>query len=117
MLQRGSHFIHILAVVAVSLVGAGAQAQDFVPGEVIIKLKGKASSASASQFMGKVQGKLSLKNCARASALIVLRSSDSSRSSWTTLLYRTEPFRYRSRFPSKAKVPDESHNGACENSK
>ncbi len=41
-------------------------AQDFVPGEVIVKLKGKSSSVSASQFMGKVQGKMALKNSVQA---------------------------------------------------
>ncbi|MEZ0391302.1 MAG: S8 family serine peptidase [Pseudobdellovibrionaceae bacterium] len=39
-----------------------AQAQDFVPGELIVKLKGKSSSASATQFIGKMQGKMALKN-------------------------------------------------------
>lgn len=39
-----------------------AQAQDYVPGEVIVKLKGKASSVSSGQFLGKIQNKLNHKN-------------------------------------------------------
>jgi len=39
-----------------------AQAQDYIPGEVIIKLKGKNSPSSTSQFASKMQGKMALKN-------------------------------------------------------
>jgi subtilisin family serine protease len=38
-----------------------AIAQDFVPGELIIKLRGASSSAKAKQFYGKVAGKISMK--------------------------------------------------------
>ena len=51
-------------IVAALLMFASASmafGQDYVPGEVIVKLKGKSSSASAAQFMGKIQGKLALK--------------------------------------------------------
>lgn len=47
------------------LVCASAQAQDYVPGEVIVKLKGKSSSVSAGQFLGKMQNKLAHKNSFR----------------------------------------------------
>ncbi len=40
---------------------AAASAQEFVQGELLIKLKGKFSSVSASQFFGKMQGKMALK--------------------------------------------------------
>jgi subtilisin family serine protease len=39
-----------------------ALAQEFVPGELIIKLKGKSTAATAQQFMGKVHGKMNLKS-------------------------------------------------------
>ena len=37
-------------------------AQDYVPGELIVKLKGKSTAATAQQFMGKIQGKMNLKS-------------------------------------------------------
>lgn len=43
------------------LLSLPAAAQDFIPGEIIVKLKGKSSSVSNSQFFGKVQGKMALK--------------------------------------------------------
>lgn len=39
-----------------------AMAQDYVPGEVIVKLKGKGFVTSGSNFQGKMQGGLSLKS-------------------------------------------------------
>lgn len=36
-------------------------AQNYVPGEVIVKLKGKSSSSGSSDFFNKMQGKISLK--------------------------------------------------------
>ncbi len=42
--------------------GSAAVAQDFVPGEVIVKLKGRSSSAGARNFMGKISGKMNLKS-------------------------------------------------------
>ncbi len=38
-----------------------AWAQEYVPGEIIVKLKGKSSGSAASEFFGKMQGKISLK--------------------------------------------------------
>lgn len=50
----------------VMVITANGFAQEFAPGEVIVKLKGKISSSSTSQFMGKMMSKaggtVSLKN-------------------------------------------------------
>lgn len=43
------------------LVSTAAFAQEYVPGELIVKLKGKASSSLTAGFMGKMQNKLDLK--------------------------------------------------------
>ena len=53
-----------LAILVVLFISAALPAwgQEFVPGEVIVKLKGKSSSVSSNQFFGKMQGKLSLKS-------------------------------------------------------
>jgi subtilisin family serine protease len=40
---------------------SSASAQDFVQGELLIKLRGKSSSVASNQFFGKMQGKMSLK--------------------------------------------------------
>jgi subtilisin family serine protease len=51
-----------LLLASLVFAGAGlAHAQEYVPGEILVKLKGKSSSSSNSQFFGKLQGKLSLK--------------------------------------------------------
>lgn len=55
--------VHVFAATILALfVGCFAQAQEYVPGEIIIKLKGKSSSVSANQFFGKMQNKMALKN-------------------------------------------------------
>lgn len=53
----------LLISVVTCLLAAPAYAQEFVPGEVIVKLKSQSGKGSAlkSQFLGKVQGKLALK--------------------------------------------------------
>lgn len=51
---------HISAIVICAgllLATASSFAQDYVPGEVIVKLKGRVNSASSSQFLGKMMGK------------------------------------------------------------
>ncbi len=48
----------VLLLVAISQTG---WAQDYVPGEVIVKLKGKSSSATSGDFFNRMQGKISLK--------------------------------------------------------
>lgn len=51
-----------IAVVVFSVLsGSFAFAQDYVPGEVLVRLKGKMSGAVVSNFMGKMQGKMELK--------------------------------------------------------
>lgn len=51
-----------LAVVLLSVISASlAHALDYVPGEVLVKLKGKMSGATVNSFMGKMQGKMALK--------------------------------------------------------
>lgn len=51
-------------ITLVLLLGTSVWAQEFVPGEVIVKLKsaGKGQGSSAPQFLGKMQGKLALKS-------------------------------------------------------
>jgi subtilisin family serine protease len=54
--------LYLISASLVCFVGLStASAQEYVPGELIVKLKGKSSSATAQQFMGKVQGKMNLK--------------------------------------------------------
>jgi len=55
------HVIRTYLLSLVLLVSGALHAQDYVAGEVLIKLKGKSSSNSANQFFGKMQGKISLK--------------------------------------------------------
>lgn len=43
------------------LLGSFALAQNYVPGEVLVKLKGKMSAAVVNNFMGKMKGKMALK--------------------------------------------------------
>lgn len=54
-------FVRSLIFTSVVFLCGSAQAQDYVPGEVIIKLKGKASSVAASQFLNKMQSKMAHK--------------------------------------------------------
>lgn len=57
------HVIHaIIAMLVLSLSASLAWGQEYVPGEVIVKLKGKSSSVSSNNFFGKMQGKLALKS-------------------------------------------------------
>lgn len=51
----------LVAILASMTAFSSAFAQDYVPGEVIVKLKGKYSGVTVSQFMGKVQDKMALK--------------------------------------------------------
>lgn len=46
---------------AIVLAGTSVQAQDVVPGEYIVKMKGKPSSQKSAQFVGKISSKASLK--------------------------------------------------------
>ncbi len=62
--------LHVVCMRGLILFGlafpGAALAQDYVPGEVLIKLKGKSSSVSANQFFGKMQGKIELKSSVSA---------------------------------------------------
>ncbi len=49
----------ILSVLVLS--GSMALAQDYVPGEIIVKLKGKSTSASSSKALSKMKSKMTLK--------------------------------------------------------
>lgn len=51
----------VTALLALVLGSLQVHAQDYVPGEVIVKLKGKYNGVTVSQFVGKVQGKMALK--------------------------------------------------------
>jgi hypothetical protein len=54
-------FKQLTLIVALSSVPAMAMGQSYVPGELIVKLKGTSSSVKAKQFYGKVAAKISMK--------------------------------------------------------
>ncbi|MFN7730099.1 MAG: S8 family serine peptidase [Bdellovibrio sp.] len=51
---------HVIAILGI-FVASAAAAQDYVPGEVLVKMKGRASGSKSAAFMGKVSSKLALK--------------------------------------------------------
>lgn len=54
--------MRILLCLSFLLIGFKALGQEYVPGEVIVKLKGKSYSPGTSQFMGKAQDQMALKS-------------------------------------------------------
>lgn len=64
MYLRGGHEVRSLStmLVIILLLSIRSLALDYVPGEVIVKLKGKASFQARQQFLGKVQQKAQLKS-------------------------------------------------------
>lgn len=57
----GKKAVELKLILVISLLASSAMAQEYVPGEFIIKLKGKASSSLTAEFMGKMQNKMDLK--------------------------------------------------------
>lgn len=56
-----SHSFKWVLLAGCLILGIDAFASDYVPGEVIIKMKGRAGGSKSAAFMGKMQGKLALK--------------------------------------------------------
>lgn len=54
--------VYILVCAFICLMTLNASAQSYVPGEVIVRFKGKSSSTAVNQLVGKMQGKISLKS-------------------------------------------------------
>lgn len=53
--------LELVILLALSLGAATASAQNYVPGEIIVKMKGRPSGSKSAAFVGKVSGRMALK--------------------------------------------------------